>query len=181
MENYSESLNKISQETKNLFKKIKLVAFDFDGVFTDNYVYTNDSGEEMVKSSKLDGFGLDKLRKLEIEIIILSSEANKVVQKRADKLGVGCRYGLKDKKEELIKVSKEFNIPLENIAFVGNDINDLGCLSICGLPIVVRDSHPEIMQFARYITILCGGNGAVREVCDIIEKLNQWLSKYIYE
>ena len=64
MEDYLNNINEIPEETKNLFKNIKLIAFDFDGVFTDNYVYTNDRGEEMVKSSKLDGFGLNKLDKL---------------------------------------------------------------------------------------------------------------------
>ena len=86
MEDYLNNINEIPEKTKNLFKNIKLIAFDFDGVFTDNYVYTNDRGEEMVKSSKLDGFGLNKLDKLGIKKIILSTETNETVKKRAEKL-----------------------------------------------------------------------------------------------
>jgi len=177
MEDYLNNINEIPEETKNLFKNIKLIAFDFDGVFTDNYVYTNDRGEEMVKSSKLDGFGLNKLDKLGIKKIILSTETNETVKKRAEKLNIDCKYGLAHKEDQLKEISLDQKIDLKNIAFVGNDINDINSLKICGLPIVVRDSHPETIIFAKYVTVLKGGNGAVREVCDIIEKLNQWLSK----
>jgi len=173
MENYLNNINEIPEETKNLFKTIKLIAFDFDGVFTDNYVYTNDKGEEMVKSSKLDGFGLSKLDKLGIKKVILSTETNETVKRRAEKLNIDCKYGLVHKEEQLKEISIDQKIDLKNIAFVGNDMNDISSLKICGLPIVVRDSHPETINFAKYVTVLKGGNGAVREVCDIIEKLNQ--------
>tara|TARA_B100000700_G_C14886396_1_gene780588 strand:+ start:107 stop:628 length:522 start_codon:yes stop_codon:yes gene_type:complete len=173
MENYLDHINEIPEKTKNLFKNIKLVAFDFDGVFTDNYVYSNDKGEEMVKSSKLDGFGLSKLDSLGIKKVILSTETNESVKKRAEKLNIDCEYGLVHKEEKLKEISINQKIDLKNIAFVGNDINDIAALKICGLPIVVRDSHPEIINFAKYVTVLKGGNGAVREVCDIIERLNQ--------
>ena len=169
----SEYLSNISPSLKQKFREIEFIVFDFDGVFTDNQVYTDQNGIELVVSSKFDGFGLQKLKSMGIELFILSTEKNSVVKKRSEKLGVEFIQGLNssEKLKEFIKLAEKKQIPHKSIAYMGNDINDIECLEKCGLPIVVKDSHPEILKFADYITVTKGGHGAVREVCDIIEAL----------
>lgn len=170
----NEYLSNISLSLKQKFKEIKFIVFDFDGVFTDNQVYTDQNGVELVVSSKFDGFGLQKLKSLGIDLFILSTEKNSVVEKRSKKLGIEFIQGLSsnEKLKEFIKLAEKKQIPYKSIAYMGNDINDIKCLEKCGLPIAVKDSHPEVLKFAEYITDTRGGHGAVREVCDIIEALN---------
>jgi YrbI family 3-deoxy-D-manno-octulosonate 8-phosphate phosphatase len=159
---------------KNLKKAIfntRLVAFDFDGVFTDNMVYVFEDGSEAVRCFRSDGIGLKKLRKLNIEMVIISTESNPVVSARAQKLKIQCFQNCEDKVKTLENVAEEFGISLDQVAFVGNDINDRPCLTRVGLPIVVQDAHPDVIALAAYHTRNCGGQGAVREVCDLFEQV----------
>lgn len=151
-------------------KKIKLVFFDFDGVFTDNSVYVDEKGNETVKCCRSDGIGLDRLRSINIESIVISRELNQVVKKRCEKLKIKCLIGCNDKLLELKKILKEKNIKKEEVCFVGNDIQDLACLEYVGFPIIVNDSLEEVHEknIAKYKTKKNGGLGAVREICDII-------------
>ena len=155
---------------KDLLAKIRLVAFDFDGVFTDNMVYVLEDGTEAVRCFRSDGLGLQKLKKLGIETVIISSEANPVVSARARKLKIRCVQDCRDKRAALESIAKESGISLAEVAFVGNDINDLPCLECVALPIVVQDAHSDVVSTARYQTKKPGGHGAVREVCDLFEK-----------
>ncbi|HHH39527.1 MAG TPA: 3-deoxy-D-manno-octulosonate 8-phosphate phosphatase [Sedimenticola sp.] len=156
---------------ERLVPGIRLVVFDFDGVFTDNMVYVLQDGSEAVRCSRLDGLGLEKLRRLGVEYTILSTETNPVVSARAAKLKTDCIQGCGDKPAALAALARERGIPLSAVAFVGNDINDLECLRRVGLPIVVRDAHPDVLPLARYRTLRKGGEGAVREVCDLFEQI----------
>jgi YrbI family 3-deoxy-D-manno-octulosonate 8-phosphate phosphatase len=175
MKTVNEYLSKISPALKEKFKKVKFIVFDFDGVFTDNNVYTDQNGNESVISSKFDGFGLKKIKDLGISLFILSTEKNKVVEKRAKKLEIDFQQGLssEEKAIELKKLVENNNLDYDSVAYMGNDINDIQCLADCGLPIVVNDCHPEVIKYADYITDTKGGHGAVREVCDIIEALKK--------
>jgi len=155
---------------KDLLAKIRMVAFDFDGVFTDNMVYVLEDGTEAVRCFRSDGLGLQKLTKLGIETVIISTEANPVVSARARKLKIRCVQDCPDKRAALESIAKESGISLAEVAFVGNDINDLPCLDCVALPIVVQDAHPDVVSTARYQTKSPGGHGAVREVCDLFEK-----------
>ena len=175
MKPVDEYLSKISSTLKEKFKAIKFIIFDFDGVFTDNNVYTDQNGNESVISSKFDGFGLKKLKDLGIDLFILSTEKNTVVEKRAKKLEIGFLQGLSsdEKATELHNLVENGNFNYKSVAYMGNDINDIQCLVDCGLAIVVNDCHPEVIKYADYITDTNGGHGAVREVCDIIEALKK--------
>ena len=164
----SENIDLNLQEA---IRKIRLVAFDFDGVFTDNMVYVLQDGSEAVRCNRSDGIGLQKLKKLGIETVIISTESNPVVSARAQKLKIRCFQNCEDKRKTLESLAQEFGISLDEIAFVGNDINDQPCLSHVGLPIVVNDAHPDVVSIARYQTRNPGGCGAVREVCDLFEKI----------
>lgn len=152
-------------------RTLRLVAFDFDGVFTDNAVYVTEDGIEMVRCSRGDGFGLRKLERLGIDIIVLSTEENPVVSARCRKLKIPCVQGLQKKLEELEGIISEKGITLEQTAFVGNDINDLSCLQAVGVPIIVADAHPDVIQKAFWQTKRDGGHGAVREICDEIANI----------
>lgn len=147
-------------------KDIHLVVFDFDGVFTDNSVYVFEDGREAVRCSRLDGIGLAKLTKLGINTMILSSEKNQAIPKRAEKLKIEYIHGSEDKLKDLRSVIDRKGFALSQVAFVGNDINDEDCLKAVGLPITVADAHPDVINLGKYITKINGGYGAVREVCD---------------
>ena len=152
-------------------QKIRLLAFDFDGVFTNNMVYIFEDGSEAVQCYRGDGIGLQKLEELGIKTIIISTETNPVVSKRSKKLGIECIQSCHDKRTALEKVIQKMDLTLSQVAFVGNDINDLPCLTCVGLPIVVQDAHPDVITYATYQTKAKGGEGAVREVCDLFESV----------
>lgn len=151
--------------------QIRLVAFDFDGVFTDNTVYVFEDGTEAVRCWRGDGIGLRRLESLGIEPVIISSEPNPVVLARSRKLQIRCIHGCRDKAAALAELAHEKGISLEQTAFVGNDVNDLPVLAVTGLAIAVHDAHPDAMASVAYRTQRPGGYGAVREVCDLFARV----------
>jgi 3-deoxy-D-manno-octulosonate 8-phosphate phosphatase (KDO 8-P phosphatase) len=157
-----------SEALARRIERIRLVAFDFDGVFTDNTVYVSERGEESVRCWRGDGLGLQRLEAAGIDSFILSTEANAVVAMRAKKLKRFCLHGVTDKLKELTRLVGERRVELSETAYVGNDINDANCLRAVGLAIVVADAHPDVMGIAHYVTRRSGGRGAVREVCDLL-------------
>ena len=165
-----KSADKTHGNLASLIGRIRLIAFDFDGVFTDNTVYVTDDGRESVRCWRGDGLGLRELERLGISAVIVSTETNAVVQHRSKKLAIRCFNGCEDKLKILQAIADEMKISLGEIAFVGNDINDAACLAAVGLPIVVSDAHPSVQRLGRYRTVTPGGNGAVREVCDLIAR-----------
>lgn len=161
-----------SEEVRAALQEVRLVAFDFDGVFTDNTVYVTQDGVESVRCWRSDGLGLQKLRELGIGTVIISTETNPVVTARARKLGIRCLQDCADKVAALRGVADADGIGLDQVAFVGNDINDAPCLAAVGLPIVVHDAHEDVVGLAKIRTRTPGGRGAVREVCDLIADLH---------
>jgi 3-deoxy-D-manno-octulosonate 8-phosphate phosphatase (KDO 8-P phosphatase) len=161
----------LTPETEEIIQNIQLIAFDFDGVFTDNMVYTFEDGREAVKCSRSEGLGLQKLKILGIDMVVISTEENPVVAARCRKLGLPCIHGCENKLATLIEIVKKKQISLNQVAYVGNDINDISCLKNAGFPIVVQDAHPDVINLARYRTSRSGGNGAVREICDIFDTI----------
>jgi YrbI family 3-deoxy-D-manno-octulosonate 8-phosphate phosphatase len=148
-------------------RRIRFIAFDFDGVFTDDAVYVSQDGVELVRCWRGDGLGLRKLDRLNIGSAILSTEINPVVGLRARKLKIECFQGLDDKGQRLQALAAERSLPLELFAYVGNDINDLVCFQQVGLPIAVRNAHPDVLGCTRYRTDTAGGYGADREICEL--------------
>ncbi|HAU1685168.1 TPA: HAD hydrolase family protein [Legionella pneumophila] len=147
---------------------IKMVIFDFDGVFTDNTVFISQEGIESICCWRSDGLGLTRLKSIGILPLILSTEANPVVSVRASKLKIECWQGIENKALAIEKICQEYEIKLSEIAFVGNDINDICAFKIVGVPIAVGDAYPEVFPYIMYQTKKHGGRGAVREVCDLI-------------
>lgn len=147
---------------------IGLLALDFDGVFTDNRVWVLEDGREAVACNRSDGMGLSMLRARGMEVVVLSTEKNPVVGFRCQKLNLPCYQGLEDKIATLQKIVQEKEIALENVVFVGNDVNDLACMQRVGCGVAVADAHPTVLREANLVLEQPGGYGAVRELCDLI-------------
>ena len=153
---------------KNNFSKIELLVCDFDGVLTDNKVYSDENGIESVRCDRSDSLGIDYYKKDGREILVISKETNKVVKARCDKLGIRVFYGNDSKLDLFKKEVKKLNLMMDKVCYVGNDINDLDCIKEAGIGVAVNDSYPEVIEVADYVTKRKGGDGAVREICDLI-------------
>jgi YrbI family 3-deoxy-D-manno-octulosonate 8-phosphate phosphatase len=149
-------------------RSVRLVVFDFDGVFTDNRVWVDEDGRESVACCRADGFGLRRLRDAGVEAVIVTTEAVPLASVRARKLAVDCVQGAEDKLVALRAEAERRGIALEETAYVGNDINDAECLEAVGLPVVPADAWPEVVGMARWVLTRRGGEGCVRELCDEI-------------
>lgn len=147
---------------------IGLLVFDFDGVFTDNRVYVMEDGRESVACNRGDGMGIEMLRRAGVPMAVLSTERNPVVDARCRKLQLECDHGLSDKRAALVELAKAKNVALEQVIYVGNDVNDLGCMEAAGFAIAVADAHPRARSQADFVLSAHGGLGAVRELCDLL-------------
>ena len=147
---------------------VRLVVFDFDGVMTDNRVWVTSGGEESVACNRSDGLGLDAVRRLGVQLFVLSTERDPVVGARCRKLGVDCEQGVSDKVASLRALMSLRGIDPSQVVYVGNDVNDLECMQLVGCSMAVADAHPEVLVEADLILERSGGHGAVREVCDRI-------------
>ena len=161
-----------NRHRRSMPKKIELVLLDFDGVVTDNRVWTDQDGRESVAAYRSDSILIKDLREKGIEVMILSSEVNTVVAARAKKMGVEAIHGmgLQDKGRVMREVLEQKKIKAENVIFVGNDLNDLSCFEIAGWSVAVADAYPEVIQAADFVLNKPGGHGAVRELCELILK-----------
>jgi 3-deoxy-D-manno-octulosonate 8-phosphate phosphatase (KDO 8-P phosphatase) len=125
------------------------------------------NGEEWKRFSFIDVMGVSLARKAGLRIVLISGEASPLVDRFATKMGItDVVKGCKDKAAALQKLAQGHEIPLESVAFMGDDVNDLGALKICGLPACPATAHPEILAVARFVAKRPGGNGAVRELVD---------------
>lgn len=141
---------------------------DFDGVHTDDRALIDSDGRELVRVSRADGAGVAALRRAGVPVLILSRETNEVVSARGRKLAVEVRQGVDDKAAAVRNWSAETGIPLGRIAYLGNDLNDLPALALVGWPVAVADARPEVIAAARLVLANSGGDGAVRELADLI-------------
>jgi 3-deoxy-D-manno-octulosonate 8-phosphate phosphatase (KDO 8-P phosphatase) len=169
--------NKLRNDNAHLSskaKKIKLVLTDSDGVLTDTGVYYSADGEIMKRFSIRDGMGVERLRnELGIETGIITGEQSGSVAKRAEKLNIRYLYlGVKDKKSILSEILSELQINTENIAFIGDDVNDLGILSEVGFTATPSDGTEFVKNIVHYVCKNKGGNGAFREFAELIISLN---------
>lgn len=153
--------------------EIKLVIYDFDGVMTDNRVVVDQDGRESVTVNRADGLAVGLIRQMGIEQMILSTERNAVVQRRAEKLGIPCLNNLKDKKKALEEHLRRSGINRENVAYIGNDINDQAVMEFVGFPVAPADAAPAVKRTARIVTRARGGEGVVREFLDILCRIRE--------
>jgi YrbI family 3-deoxy-D-manno-octulosonate 8-phosphate phosphatase len=151
-------------------EKIDLIICDFDGVITDNRVWVDQDGHETVAAYRSDSVRVKELRAINIEVMILSSEPNRVVEARARKMGVEAVHGvaLHEKGRVMREIIERKKLQAENVIFIGNDINDLPCFEVAGWSVAVADAFPDVIRAADYVLSKNGGHGALREVCDLI-------------
>ncbi|MCC5947024.1 MAG: acylneuraminate cytidylyltransferase [Nitriliruptoraceae bacterium] len=146
----------------------KLLALDFDGVFTDNTVQVDEHGTESVTCHRGDGHGLSMLRE-RLSIVVFSTERNPVVAARCEKLGLPYEQGLGDRKvDALQRYCTKRDINLDDVMFVGNDVNDLDSMRAVGFAVAVADAVPEVRDAAHAVTSRAGGDGALRELADAL-------------
>jgi N-acylneuraminate cytidylyltransferase len=144
----------------------KAIVTDFDGVHTDDTAFIDSEGHEFVRVSREDGMGVTRLRSAGIPMLIISTETNAVVGARGRKLKVPVLQAIEDKATTLTGWADDNGIPLDDIAYLGNDVNDLGAMGIVGWPIAVADARPEVRAAARLVLERVGGDGAVRELIE---------------
>jgi len=164
--------NILSKQPRINKKDIQLIIYDFDGVMTNNKVIVSEDGRELIIANRSDGLGVELLKKKGIKQIILSTESNNVVNARAKKLKLPVIYACKDKKNILKRYCKKMKYDLSNVAYVGNDINDLEAMKMVGYPIAPADAHIEIKKISKIITKTMGGDGVIRELLDIFMEEN---------
>ena len=150
-------------------KKIKLVVSDVDGVLTDGGMYYSAKGDILKKFHARDGMGISILKRNDIPTVIITKEKNLIVKRWASKMNVDRLFDGINKKEILVpKLCKLYNLKEENIAYIGDDVNDIGIMMKIGLSITPNDGNVEVKKIANHIVKSSGGKGALREVCDLI-------------
>ncbi|MAI75976.1 MAG: hypothetical protein CBC25_02275 [Pelagibacteraceae bacterium TMED65] len=167
-------LKNIKLKNKIIFNQPKALIMDFDGVHTDNKVYLDSNGDELVLCSRSDGMGLKQLKENSgIKLLIISNEQNQVVQKRATKLNIECIQTNGKKIEILDNWLKKNTLKYEDVIFIGNDINDIDCIQRVGISFCPNDAENLIKENVDHVLKQSGGNGAIRELAEILlSKIN---------
>lgn len=167
---------KIDDKAKETAKNIKMVVFDVDGVLTDGRLIFGQNGEELKFFHSHDGLGISLLHKAGIKTAIITGRKSQIVKLRANELKIKDIYqNSKNKIVSLEKILNKYKISLNEIAYIGDDINDLGVLSIVGLPCTVFNAAPEVKERAKLVSEKHGGKGAVREIVEyILKSQNIW-------
>ncbi len=149
--------------------RIRLLAMDVDGVLTDGTLAYSSDGSETKRFHVHDGLGLTLIASLGIRIVWISGRANPAVERRARELGIDALLeGVRDKQSALEAIVRNDGMERDQVAYIGDDWNDLGAFAACGFRIAVANARPEVREKADFITVASGGNGAVREVCDAL-------------
>ncbi|HEX2954933.1 MAG TPA: HAD-IIIA family hydrolase [Bacillota bacterium] len=155
-------------------KRIQLLAMDVDGVLTDGGIMLGSNGEELKVFNVRDGMGLSLIRQAGIRTAILTGRSSEPVRRRAEELHITyCMQGLSDKKSALISLMEKESLDPEEVAYIGDDLNDLGPMTAVGLSIAVGDAAPEVGAAAAYRCRAAGGKGAVREAVELILKAQE--------
>ncbi|MDR0869539.1 MAG: HAD hydrolase family protein [Planctomycetaceae bacterium] len=150
-------------------KQIRMILSDVDGVLTDGTLYYDHSGNIGKGFSTLDGYGISAWLKSGFEFGIVTGRDDPCVACRAKDLHIGIYHaGITDKRTTVENIAKEFGLPLEQMAFIGDDLPDLPALQICGFAAAVSNATEAVKQIADYITVRSGGTGAVRELIDLL-------------
>lgn len=159
----------IDEKLLKKIRRIKLLILDVDGVLTDGRIIIDDLGNETKNFDVRDGHGLKLLMRYGIDVVLLTGRKSKVVEHRAEELGINEVYqGTKNKVEVLEGILRERDTGSDNIAYIGDDIVDVPVFRKVGFSVAVADAMVYVKKAADYITEENGGRGAVREICEII-------------
>lgn len=164
----SRQLASLFSSTYSDLSRIRGLVMDFDGVHTDDHVYVDQDGVESVRASRADGLGLSMLREAGMPMVIISKERNPVVLARANKLSIPVVQGIDNKAQAVLAWARDLDLDPADVAYIGNDVNDLPALELVGWPIAVADAHPEVRTAARIVLAHPGGSGALREFANVL-------------
>lgn len=164
--------------------RLRLMAFDVDGVLTDGTLWFTANGDEMKGFSSVDGHGLKMLREGGIELALITGRRSRAVELRAENLGIRhLQQGVEDKRGALLELSRNLGIDVAECGYMGDDVVDLQILRACGFSATVPDGHTLVREHVAYIAQRPAGRGAVREVCEFIlaaqGKLDDLLARYL--
>lgn len=171
-------------EARDKAARLRLMAFDVDGVLTDGGLFFTPGGDEIKCFSSLDGHGLKMLMESGVEVAIITGRQSPMVELRAKNLGVARLYqGVADKRAVLRELRAQLGLDAHQCGYMGDDVVDLPILRDCGFSATVADGHDFVKQHVDYVAGKGGGRGAVREVCDFIlhsqDKLDAMLKAYL--
>jgi 3-deoxy-D-manno-octulosonate 8-phosphate phosphatase (KDO 8-P phosphatase) len=159
----------MNDELNIKLQKIKVLIMDIDGTLTDAKTYYSKNGEELKSFNIKDGMGIVLWHKSGLKTAFLTSESSEIITRRAEKLNISkVVLGSRQKKADTIDLAQHFQVSLEELAYIGDDINDLDAIKICGLSACPADSTKSILESVDLILEKNGGSGAVRE---LIEKI----------
>ena len=148
----------------------KIIFTDFDGCLTDDRVWVNQDGEEFVAANRKDGLAVKRIENLGIKVVIASTETNKVVLARGNKMGVEVLQGLIDKAEAIEKYLNQNNLSWNDVWYIGNDVNDLGAIEKAKLSISPADAAKKVRKAVDVILKTNGGYGVLSEIVSLLEK-----------
>ncbi|MBX2825349.1 MAG: HAD hydrolase family protein [Gammaproteobacteria bacterium] len=171
----------IPAQLREKAKKIKLLTLDVDGIMTDGGLIQGDDGQEYKRFHARDGLGLRYLRESGVDLALITGRTSEVVKRRASELkAVRVYQGRHEKLPAFEMLCQELEVTPDQVAYMGDDIIDLPVLVRCGLALTVADAHAYVKPHAHWISTRNGGNGAVREACELILH-SQGLLQPIYE
>ena len=165
-------------------RTLRVMAFDVDGVLTDGRLYFNDRGEETKAFNTLDGHGMKMLAASGVTLAIITGRRSPTVEHRARNLGITRLYqGIEDKRATMQSLLAELAVDPSHAGYIGDDVVDLPVMRYCGLAAAPANAHPLVRQHAHWVAGARGGEGAVRELCDLIlsaqGKLDAALEPYL--
>jgi 3-deoxy-D-manno-octulosonate 8-phosphate phosphatase (KDO 8-P phosphatase) len=156
-------------ELINIAKNIQLLILDCDGVLTDGKIYYDAHGEELLAFHVRDGYGIEQLQAIGVPVAVISGRKNNAAATRLQKLKIAHIFlGQSEKTTAFHSLLATLNIHPENVAYIGDDLPDFVLMQKVGLPIAVADAVDDLKKIAMICTKNPGGNGAVREICDLI-------------
>lgn len=172
-------------------RTIHTIAFDFDGVFTDNKVYVGQDGSELVRCDRGDGLGIDLLRaaqergKLRADVFVLSKERNPVIEARMRKLRLSFHQACDDKLDFIaarLRAARPSDAqPFAGVVYVGNDINDLPMIVRAGFSVAPADAHERVRRAVSVVLPQAGGNGFVRAFVERLLDLENMTTEELHE
>jgi 3-deoxy-D-manno-octulosonate 8-phosphate phosphatase (KDO 8-P phosphatase) len=154
---------------QDIAANVRLLALDVDGVLTDGRIYYGNDGEELKAFNIKDGLGIKLLRKSGVKVAIITGRQSEIVARRARELGIeDVVQGRDDKREALLELCQRHQLTIEECAYMGDDLPDLGAVVAVGLGLTVADAADAVREAADWISESAGGCGAVREACEFI-------------
>lgn len=158
-----------ASELRSRLSQVKLLALDVDGVLTDGGLYYTETGQVLRKFNIKDGQGIKLLKQAGVEVAIITAKSALSTLNRAQDLGITYTFlGVKDKLAQLKILCQKLDISLSQVAYVGDDVNDIEVLQAVGCPMTIADAMAINQSIAVYTTKLPGGQGAVREICEML-------------